>query len=174
MAIFESFEFESSHHRKHTHTHTLDARSNTHAAADSQRTPRSSPFSGGSPLVSRREGVSGSEDFLSFFQNQWLTPCKTLSRSPPFVCRRCRKFPPPPPPIFCLSVAVKSLFPHFVFCGHEFLSVRSAERGERVSREGEKGRKDGVDCEGSTKGLYRKSISPFHIPHIGLGTDSSN
>lgn len=55
-------------------THTLDVRNNTRAAADSQRSSRSSPFSGRGPLVSRCEGVSGSEDFLSFFQNQSRLP----------------------------------------------------------------------------------------------------
>lgn len=82
-------------------THTLDVRNNTRAAADSQRSSQSSPFSGGSPLVSRCEGVSGSEDFLSFFQNQWWSPCRTWTRSPTqlwdvtrFVCRCCHKFPP--------------------------------------------------------------------------------
>lgn len=131
-------------------THTLDVRNNTRAAADSQRSSRSSPFSGGSPLVSRCEGVSGSEDFLSFFQNQWPTPCRTRTRSPTqlrdvtrFVCRCYHKFPPH---LFCLFLSPSTVPPppHFVLYGHMTLPVRSVERGERVSHEGEKERKEGV------------------------------
>lgn len=141
-----------------THTHTLDVRNNTHAAADSQRTSRSSPFSGGSPLASCCEGVNGSEDFLSFFQNQWPTPCRSGSRHGfetwlALFADAALSIPPTPSLSICDC--------HFVHCGHVTLLVLSMVRGERVSHEGREGEKrGGEDCKG---GENQKSISPFHF-----------
>lgn len=133
-------------------THTLDVRNNTRAAADSQRSSWSSPFSGGSPLVSRCEGVSGSEDFLSFFQNQWPTPCRTRTRSPTqlrdvtrFVCRCYHKFPPH---LFCLFLSPSTVFfpPFCPVRSHDSPGMFRGERWEGLTRGREGEKRGGEDC----------------------------
>lgn len=123
--------------------------------------------------MSRCEGVSGSEDFLSFFQNQWPDSLQDADPLTDTAARRhiCLEMLPevPTPPLLSNFVTVNSP-PPILSCTGTWLSRYVPWREVKGSRTRERrGEKTGWGLLGWEKGLYRKSISLFPFPHVGQG-----